>query len=191
MKGGKKSSVNGMVDIDIYKSTVLKNGKSQNVVTETFSDYHSLVEKTFEMFNGESWHRMGDGGIFRFPTPEDAVNTSLRLLNDLVEFNEKKNQLNLPLFIRIGIHQIGKKDIKDVPKDERGKYAHPALDIAGKLQKNCPIGKIAVSVEVYNRIGFMQCLFKAFISRTSRREIFCSNRSSYYATGRRITLRVA
>lgn len=160
MDGCKKPSVNGIVDIDIYKSTILKNGECQNVITATFSNYHSLVETTFKGFNGESWHRMGDGGIFRFPTPENAVNACLRLLNGLVEFNEKKNQLSLPLFARIGIHEIEEKDIIDVPEDERGKYAHPALDIAGKLQKNCPLGKIAISIGVYARIGVMRNLFR-------------------------------
>ena len=172
MEGGKKSSVNGIVDIDIYKSTILKNGKSQNVIAETFGNYHSLVEITFKMFNGESWHRMGDGGIFRFPTPEDAVYACLRLLNNLVEFNEKKNQLNLPLFVRIGVHEIEEKDIKDVPKDKRGKYAHPALDIAGKLQKNCPIGKIAVSMEVYKRVGVMQRLFRPSLAEAGGKKFF-------------------
>lgn len=172
MDGGKRPSVKGIVDIDVYKSTVLKNGKSQNEITETFSNYHSLVERTFEMFNGESWHRMGDGGIFLFPTPEDAVNACLRLLNNLVEFNETNNQLSLPLFTRIGIHEIDEKDIIDVPEDERGKYAHPALDIAGKLQKNCPIGKIAVSIEVYNKIGIMRNLFRPSIIELSGKRFF-------------------
>jgi hypothetical protein len=172
VEGDKKSSVNGVVDIDIYKSTMLKNGKSQDEITETFSKYRSLVGKTFEMFNGESWHRMGDGGIFCFPTPEDAVNACLRLLNNLVAFNKKENRLNLPLFVRIGINEIEEKDIINVPKDERGNYAHPALDIAGKLQKNCPIGKIALFTEVYKKIGVMQRLFRLSLAEAEGKRFF-------------------
>lgn len=156
---GENSSIIGLVDIDIYKSTVLKNGQDQNKVTKTFSNFHSLVKETFKMFSGEIWHEMGDGKIVCFPTPEDAVSASLRLLNKLVEFNEKKNQLNLPLFVRIGIHQTV-ENIQNVPKDERGEYPLSTLDITGKLQKNCPLGRIAISIEVYNRIGVMQNLFR-------------------------------
>lgn len=172
MNVSRKPSVNGIVDIDVYKSTTLKNGKSQSAITKTFNNYHSLVDKTFEMFNAESWHRMGDGGIFRFPTPVDAVDASLRLLDNLVEFNEKRNRLGLPLFTRIGIHQIEEKDIKFVPKHQRGTYANTALDIAGKLQKKCPIGKIAVSASVYNRIGVKQRLFRPSLAELQGKNFF-------------------
>ncbi|NQT01320.1 MAG: hypothetical protein HQ580_04820 [Planctomycetes bacterium] len=171
MNEGRKTSVNGIVDIDVYRSTTLKNGKSQSIISKTFNRYHSLVDNTFGMFNGVSWHQMGDGGIYTFPTPVDAVDASLRLLDKLFEFNTK-NKLCIPLFTRIGIHQIKEKDIESVQKDKRGIYANTALDIAGKLQKNCPIGKIAVSSAVYNKIGIKRNLFRPSLVELRGRNFF-------------------
>lgn len=172
MDEGKRSLVNGIVDIDVYKSTILKNDNSSNAITQTFNAYHSLVDEIFKRFNGESWHQMGDGEIFCFPAPDEAVMASLKLLDQLVEFNRAKNHLNLPLFVRIGIHEIEEENIIDMPKDERGKCAHTALDITGKLQKNCPIGKVVVSTEVYNRLGVMQRLFRPSLVKLQEKRFF-------------------
>jgi len=160
-----------ILDIDVYRSTMLKNGESQDSITQTFNNYHLLVEETFKKFNGEIWHRMGDGAIVLFPISEDAVSASLQLLNSLVEFNRKKNRLSLPLSVRIGIHET-EEDIINVPKDKRGKYASTALDIAGKLQKNCPIGKIAISAEVYDKIGVLQRLFRPSLVKLQGKNFF-------------------
>lgn len=149
----------GIINIDIYNSTKLKENQEQHKIQKTFEGYNLLVDETFEQLKGKCWHRMGDGGIFLFPKPEDAVMASLQLLNKLSEFNEEKNNLDLPVFVRIGIHQED-DDLENVEETERGKYAHSALDVAGKLQKNCPLGKIAISQEVYNRLGVLQTLFR-------------------------------
>lgn len=47
-----------------------------------------------------------------------------------------------------------------VPRKERGKVKNADLDLAGKLQKNCPIGRIAASPEAYDAIGFRGPLFR-------------------------------
>ncbi|MCK4351817.1 hypothetical protein KAW65_00225 [candidate division WOR-3 bacterium] len=178
MKGNKNPLINGIVDIDVYKSTMLKESGSQKDIKGTFKAYHLLVEETFKMFGGKSWHQMGDGRIFSFPTPNDAVDACLRLTDNLVKFNVGKNKLCLPLFVRIGVHEIEAKDIADVPEDERGKFAHPALDITGKLQKNCPIGKITVSKEVYGKIGkIKQDIFRpALVTELRKRKAFVMRR---------------
>lgn len=163
----------GIVDIDVYKSTMLKEGKSQKDIEQTFNAYHSLVEETFKKFNGESWHQMGDGAIFLFPILADAVDACIRLQEGLIALNkENENLLRFPLFVRIGVHEIESTEITDVPKDERGKFAHPVLDVAGKLQKNCPIGKIAMSMEVYNKLGIKKHLFRAALTEFNGRRFF-------------------
>jgi len=152
--------MSGIINIDVYHSTRLhevrpRNGITQDMITATFENYNSLLDKTFQDLGGSCWLRIGDGRIFLFPTPEDAVQASIRLLDNLARFNEEQNQLNLPIFVRIGVHEIDKKEekvIKDVPHKKRSEYGHTALDIAGKLQKNCPLGKIALSTGIYHRL---------------------------------------
>lgn len=146
-------SKNGIVDIDIYKSAMLKEGKSQKQIEVILDTYHSMVEKIFAVFDGKCWHRTLERRIFLFSTPNDAIDASLRLLDNLTSFNAKKNQLSFPLFVRIGVHEIETENLTDVPESERGKFTHKSLDIVEVLQKNCPIGKIAVSREVIEKIG--------------------------------------
>ncbi len=167
-------SNNGVVDIDIYKSTLLKKNKPQDIVKQIFSDYHLLVEKIFSEYDGEIWHRMGDGAICIFLSPIKAVEACIQLLEKLVAFN-KQNENNLsssPLFTRIGIHEIDSNVIANIPKEERGKFAHSDLDIAGKLQKNCPIGKISISVEVYKKLGVRQRLFRSALTEIYGKRFF-------------------
>ncbi|KAF5433995.1 hypothetical protein C5S35_15365 [Candidatus Methanophagaceae archaeon] len=148
MNDGKK----GIVDIDIYKSALLKQGKSQKPVEVILGAYHSMVEKIFAVFDGKCWHKTLERRIFLFPTPNDAIDASLLLLDNLTTFDTKKNQLSFPLFVRIGVHEIEIENMTDVPESERGKFAQGSLDIVGVLQQNCPIGKIAVSREVIEKI---------------------------------------
>jgi hypothetical protein len=164
----------GVVDIDIYKSTKLKEGVLQNEIKQIFNSYHSLVEKTFEKFDGQIWHRMGDGAICIFPKPSTAVEACMQLLENLVGLNKQfENQLSgSPIFVRIGIHEIELTEITNVPEDQRGKFAHPELDIAGKLQKNCPIGKIALSMEVYKKLELKKRLFRPMLTEFSGKRNF-------------------
>jgi hypothetical protein len=157
-----KMAKSGIIDIDVYKSTILKEGRPQKEMEQVFNAYHFTVEKVFSEFNGKIWHQMGDGAICIFPTPIQAVDACIQLLDKLVEFNRQwERQLNdSPLFVRIGIHEIDSEDIKNVPENERGKFAHLALDVVGKLQKNCPIGKIAISMEVHRNLGVKRRLFR-------------------------------
>ena len=79
MNDGKK----GIVDIDIYKSALLKQGKSQKPVEVILGAYHSMVEKIFAVFDGKCWHKTLERRIFLFPTPNDAIDASLLLLDNL------------------------------------------------------------------------------------------------------------
>ncbi len=169
-----KMAISGVADIDIYKSTSHKEGKPKKAITQVFSEYHKLVEKTFKEFGGEIWHIMGDGIICIFPAPSKAIDACIELLKNLYSFNNQ-NETYLtesPLFLRVGIHEIKSNEIINVPEKERGKFAHPALDIAGKLQKNCPIGKIAVSMDVYKNIPLKQRLFRPSLTEIGGEKFF-------------------
>jgi hypothetical protein len=153
MKGSKNSSKNGIIEIDAYEFAKLRDVESQQDVKETFEAFYYLVEEIFKAFDGDCWHRTADRGIFFFPAPTDAVDASLKLIDKLVEFNEKNNRLDSPLFIRIGVHEIEAESIANVPEDEREKLTLPELDIIRKLRQHCPPGKIVISKEVYEDIG--------------------------------------
>ena len=163
-----------IVDIDIYKSTMLKAGKSQSVIDEIFGGYHTLVSKTFDGFLGTRWHEMGDGAIYHFQTSNRAVDACLQLLQDLVEFNKQhEDQLrHSPLFVRIGINATNSENIENIPAVERGRVPSTALDIAGKLQKNCPIGKMAISLSVYEGLALQQRLFRPALTEHRDRQFF-------------------
>ncbi len=147
-----KLLLKGLVRIDIYQSSILKEGKSQEEIDKTHDAYISQLHKTFKMFNAYFWREMGDGGIYIFPTPIDAVDACLRFLDNLVSINADKNILGCPIFTRIGIHETH-DNLESVPDNKRPTYGHQSLDLLGKLEKYCPIGKIAISKKVYEKLG--------------------------------------
>ncbi|MBM4432844.1 MAG: hypothetical protein FJ025_02445 [Chloroflexi bacterium] len=165
---------NGIVDIGVYQATMLKEGKPQDEIEQTFNAYHSLVENTFNEFGGKIWRRIIERSICVLHTPTEAVDACIQLLENLVTFNKQRENLlsNSSLFVRVGIHEIEAEDIANVPGDDRVGFAHPALDIAGKLQENCPIGKIAISMEVYEGLGLRQRLFRPTATRLGEKRNF-------------------
>ncbi len=160
----KQFILNGIIDIDICKSTTLQQNNPDEKVQLTFKQYNSLVDNTFKNFESALFDRTPDGAIFFFPTPYDAVQASLKLLKNLVHFNEEENFLDRPIFARIGVHQIGEKEKKNLLQtkqdNEPNTTPNDQLTIAGKLQKNCPIGRIAMSSEVYEKIDNLRDLFR-------------------------------
>lgn len=150
-----KESV-GVLFIDVYKSTDLKRGEKQADVDETFAAYHAAVDQAFGAYGGNRWHDMGDGAIYVFPDSRLAVGGAVRLLGDLPALDWEGNKLESSIHVRIGIHKIPEILIEGVPEAPAGQRPAGDLDIAGKLEKNCPVGKIAISRDVMEDLDNVQ-----------------------------------
>jgi len=147
--------------IDVYKSTPLKLNEEQVDVDRTFAAYHAVVEQALAAYGGTRWHDMGDGAIYTFPDSRLAVGGAVRLLGDLPSFDRDGNHLQSSIHVRIGIGKIAASLMQGVPAADRGQRPAGDLDIAGKLEKNCPVGKIAISREVMDDLdNVLQALFR-------------------------------
>lgn len=170
----------GILDIDVYKSSRLKESQSQDVIEKTFSAYHALVTSTFGRFGATRWSTSGDGAIFIFETPRDAIDASIRLAEDMIQFNQNENKLDSPFFIRIGITVASKEDCNkfvEVPEEKRTQHPHAVLDEVGHLQKECPIGKIIISKKVYHDITrIRKDIFRSTLLKKEEDEAFVLRR---------------
>jgi hypothetical protein len=103
----------------------------------------------------------GDGVIALFPSASRAVAAALDLLDVVGEINRQNAAVlnGAVLFVRTGMH-VTDHPLASVPPEQRGKLDSADLDLAGKLQKHCPIGRIAMSQEAYNAISFHRPLFR-------------------------------
>jgi hypothetical protein len=166
-----------VLNIDIYKSSLLK--ASMNREVEPTEDpgpmgaYHQAVDDLAKVHKGQVWLRSGDGVIVVFPAANKALAAAMDLLDAVGDINRNTDQLDgAVLFTRIGMH-LADPSLMSVPRKDRGKVNNADLDLAGKLQKNCPIGRIAASPEAYEAIGFRGPLFRpALIDEVQDRPIF-------------------
>jgi hypothetical protein len=155
-----------LVDIDIYNSSYLV-ASSQHVDAQPGQQetairlYHAALDDLAVEYQGQLWTRSGDGVILLFPKLGKALEASIALLDRLKEINRavRSEQAGLAVFMRIGIH-LGDPSLQAMAEAERGVAESRDLNIVGKLQKNCPIGRIAISEEVYRSLGIQQPLFR-------------------------------
>jgi class 3 adenylate cyclase len=144
-----------VVVIDIYKSTTIKQGEEQAAVDHTFRAYHAVLDQALGAHQGERWHTMGDGAIYLFPDCRLAVGGAVHLLGDLTAFDSRDNRLRSSIHVRIGVSKAPAV-IKNASEAERGRVAAQGLDIAGQLEKKCPVGKIAISPQVFDDLDNVQ-----------------------------------
>ncbi len=167
-----------VLNIDIYKSSLLKasrQGKGKPTKGHgLMGAYHQAVDELTRTYEGEVWLRSGDGVIVLFPAANKALFAAMELLDAVREINRQNVVLlgGAVLFTRIGMHLVD-QSLASVPDEERGRVNSGDLDLAGKLQKNCLIGRIAASPEAYDAIGVMGLLFRpALIEEVQDSPIF-------------------
>jgi len=154
-----------VLNIDIYKSSLLKVSREAEVEhagdRDPMGAYHRALDELARMHKGRVWLRSGDGAIVLFPAASKALTAAMDLLDAVGEINRKSAvQLDgAVLFTRIGLH-LADHSLSSVPSKDRGRVDDVDLDLAGKLQKNCPVGRIAVSSEAYDAISFRGPLFR-------------------------------
>lgn len=154
-----------LLDVDLYKSSLLKRppwpGAEEGKYKAAFEAYNKAVDDTADDLKGEVWSRSGDGAILLFPSVERAIEAALLLLDGMRDLNRnaQSSLSGAVLLTRIGIH-TGEKSLSQIDDGNRGNTHHPDLDTVGKLQKACPVGRIAISSAVYNMLGMRRPLFR-------------------------------
>lgn len=145
------------LSIDIASSTVIKHGATPAKITTTFNNYHSFIKSLVKENAGVVVAISGDGVMAQFDTPDQAVSCAFEIQGGVKEFNEKQNELDFPLRLRIGI-STGEIDKSAVT----GQDADPLLDAAGTLQKHGVPGNVNISWETYQELKKYRNFFRYF-----------------------------
>jgi len=131
------------LSLDVVGSTKMKLDKDPLAVEFTFTEYHNYVARIAEKHFGNVHSTAGDGITVAFDNPQNAFNAARQIQTGLVEFNAFRNKIETPLQLRAGIHS------GQVVAPEAGNMSSinfaSVIDIAAHLQKECPIGGVAIS----------------------------------------------
>ena len=131
------------LSLDVVGSTKMKLDKDPLSVEFTFTEYHNYVARIAEKHFGNVHSTAGDGITVAFDNPQNAFNAARQIQTGLVEFNAFRNKIETPLQLRAGIHS------GQVVAPEAGNMSSinfaSVIDIAAHLQKECPIGGVAIS----------------------------------------------
>ena len=131
------------LSLDVVGSTKMKLDKDPLAIEFTFTEYHNYVARIAEKHFGNVHSTAGDGITVAFDNPQNAFNAARQIQTGLVEFNAFRNKIETPLQLRAGIHS------GQVVAPEAGNMSSinfaSVIDIAAHLQKECPIGGVAIS----------------------------------------------
>lgn len=131
------------LSLDVVGSTKMKIGADTLAVEFTFNEYHKYVERVVEKYSGRVHSTAGDGVTIAFDHAQSAFNAAKQIQTGMVEFNALRNKLGVPLALRAGIHT------GDVVAPKSGDVTSinfaSVIDIAAHLQKESPVGGVAVS----------------------------------------------
>ncbi|MBS1716749.1 MAG: adenylate/guanylate cyclase domain-containing protein [Armatimonadetes bacterium] len=131
------------LSVDVAGSTKMKELASPLAIEYTFGEYHQFIMDITHKFGGEIHSTAGDGLTCAFDAPQQAYAAARNMQAGLFELNNFRNKTGIPIRIRCGIH-TGTALVPN--KDDIGSvsFSH-VIDIAAHMQKECPIGGIAVS----------------------------------------------
>jgi class 3 adenylate cyclase len=143
LKSGEQSLT--FLSVDIVGSSRMKAGADPLSVEFTFNEFHKFIEMKTTQYGGRIHSTAGDGVTCAFDHPQQAFQAAKNIQVGLIELNTFRNKLGQPIQLRCGIHTgaVVAPDSRDVTSLN---FAH-VIDIAAHLQKVCPAGGIAVSIE--------------------------------------------
>lgn len=143
------------LDIDIAESTKLKENESHETIVFSFNEYWSFVDKIIQRKKGKLINRAGDGAIYAFDEPDDAVLSAQDIIRNLNRFNTTINTLKSHFRIRIGINsgELASDNNKTKPGKE-GDVFSKTLDIAAHLQKIAEPQTLLISEHTYKKLRF-------------------------------------
>jgi class 3 adenylate cyclase len=131
------------LSLDVVGSTKMKFEADPLAVEFTFNEYHHFVEKIVEKHFGRIHSTAGDGITAAFEHPQNAFNAARQIQTGLIELNTLRNKIGIPLQLRAGIHSG--EVLTPKAGDVTSVNFASVIDIAAHLQKECPIGGIAIS----------------------------------------------
>ncbi len=128
-----------VIVVDVARSTSMKANADPLKIEWSFREYQHLVDEICRNNGGQVLSTAGDGAVAAFPNPELAVIASRQILASMAEFNMRRNRLDTPFRLRIGIH-AGRTEasLADAPFNE-------VIDIAAHIEGSAPVGGLAVS----------------------------------------------
>lgn len=131
------------LSLDVVGSTKMKIGADNLSVEFTFNEYHKYVERVVEKYGGRVHSTAGDGVTVAFDHAQSAFNAAKQIQTGMVEFNALRNKLGVPLSLRAGIHTG--EVVAPKSGDVTSINFASVIDIAAHLQKESPVGGVAVS----------------------------------------------
>ncbi|MBU1261813.1 adenylate/guanylate cyclase domain-containing protein, partial [bacterium] len=135
-----------LLDIDIANATAIKEAEDDYNVIYTFGSYHQLLDTIARKDKGELFDRAGDGVIYRFQAPDQAIKVAIRIKEALVNFNENVNRLKKPIRVRMGINS---GELLMDGREGKGEVFSRTIDITGHLQKEAKPGEIMITEETF------------------------------------------
>ncbi len=125
-------------------------------INDTLIELHKWLNSIItNKKNGKELNWAGDGGIFYFlqekvtdKAIDNAVSSSMDILNNLVDFNASHNQLKIDIRLRLGI-DFG----RTIYRKEPGDWYSDALNTAVKIQKMAPPDSVLITQQVYKNLA--------------------------------------
>jgi class 3 adenylate cyclase len=135
------------LSLDIVSSTKLKEGESSLAVINSFQAFQAYIKE--HIARAASTVFSGDGVMCLFKDPQRAVDTALKILQDLTQFNQQASSLKRDFNVRIGINSgpILMEETSDL-----GTVTEQTIDIAGHLQKYGKPGRLLISRSTWDHI---------------------------------------
>jgi hypothetical protein len=156
----------GLASIDIVQSTELANRLGDQAAAQLFDKFHTLVDTVIAEHNGRLYARTGDGSTVLFPNVASALYASIDILEEIGGLVPADD--DVALYIRIGLIATDESKLR-VPPEQRNRGESGDLFRVAELQKNCPVGRIAISRSVYDHLGARQALFRPASAAVLRR----------------------
>ena len=117
---------------------------SEMELASLIKDYESILIPIFNQHSGRLIKRIGDGHLFVFEHPLNAVLGALRFEKALKRFNDFREE-RLKITVRIGIHH-GQVIL------ENGDVLGNTVNLASRLEESAKGGRIYISHNVYDSI---------------------------------------
>jgi len=128
--------------VDVAGSRRMKSDADPLAVEYSFRAFHDFIAKTANRRGGSVLSTAGDGAVLTFSSCAEALYAAKEIQTEIDRFNAKTNRLPAPFRVRIGIHTGHvSAHLRDVPFNE-------LIDIAAHVEKEAPVGGIAVTQTV-------------------------------------------
>jgi hypothetical protein len=152
-----------IASIDIVQSTELAERLGDRSV-QLFDRFHTLIDEIVLRHNGNLYSRTGDGSTVLFNSITSGLYASIDILEEIGSLVPADD--DIALYIRIGLLAVTNTQALGQAEGQRNRGESKDLFRVADLQKNCPVGRIAISRSVYDQLGARQSLFRPASSQT-------------------------